>query len=862
METYMLTLLDANIRAETISELSYDITLLLTENSGFSGILKAEFFCQSTKNRIFLDFHGKEVHSLSINNARQKSFIYKNSQIDLNDLVIGRNFVEVEFENEYSHDGTGLQQYRDKEDQEVYVYSTCSPFAANRIFPCFDQPNLKASFSLSVFAPPSWKVIANEKHSRIIPIPRIPFSSPLSLHIFHKTPKISTYLFAVCAGPYSEFRNDNNELSLDLGFYCRKSISSYFDSTTFFNWTIKSLAFFNEFFDYKCPFSKYDQVFIPEFKWTAMENVGCVTFLEWIMWWNSQIGKSQNLGVFLHEMSHVWFGNVVTMKWWNDLWLKESFATFLSFLVKDTIFCEEFPDTWIEFFINKKRGYAIDELSTTHPISSIIENTNQAETNFDGISYNKSSAILKQLYFLVGKEVFAESLKSYIKKYQFSNADFQDLIDIIIEQALDSDISIQDWAEDWIKTAGVNELEPIISRDESRKIVNFIVKQTPGLLEFPTLRYHKINVEFFDSSMNSIQKFTINVLPQLETVFDQFNGIEAHCAILNVDDWGYCKVIIDEFSMKSLKKHFSSISNPLTRLIIYKALWDMVTDIKLSAVEFIECFIAAQIPLETNLYVLDYAFNIATQAMNFIPSEALKEQVMHEIFNIIVNKIENSVNDEELFLFKNMSYQFLYAKSDIERCLNWLKNNATDVKNWELECYERWNILRAYSAINVNAEAFILEETNINKSSSGHFAKLFCDAAYPDIGKKEAAWNMLINNGEKLSSKERLEFMKGFNISRQKDVLSPFIDTFFSSLRSIVIEAGPEFSRAFCQYMLPSSRNAEDIIEKIEIAIENMPEERLDIKRILRESADKYQKYKIGRNLSQEYLDKKLRVRI
>mmetsp|Transcript_1931 Transcript_1931/g.1821 ORF Transcript_1931/g.1821 Transcript_1931/m.1821 type:complete len:240 (+) Transcript_1931:288-1007(+) len=239
--------------------------------------------------------------------------------------------------------------------------------------------------------------------------------------------------------------------------------------------------------------------------------------------------------------------------------------------------------------------------------------------------------------------------------------------------------------------------------------------------------------------MNSIQKSTIHVLPQLETVFDQFNGLEAYCAILNVDDWGYCKVIIDEFSMKTLKRHFSSLSNPLTRLIVYKALWDMVLDIKLSAFEFIEFFIDAQNSPEINLRVVDYMYNIASQAMSYIPSEALKEKIAHEIFSIIVNKIENSVSDEEQHLYINKSYQFLYAKSDIERCVNWLKNNKTDVKNWELEDDQRWSILKAYSNINVNAEASILEEMDKNNSLYGYFAKLFCDAAYPEIEKKEAA---------------------------------------------------------------------------------------------------------------------------
>lgn len=859
-ETYVLTHDEAKLRSHTLEGISYEISLALTRDHGFSGIVKIHFTCKNPANRVFLDFHGKLIDSVKVNGQIVET-IYKNSKIELSHVNEGLNSAEIEYQNDYSNDGLGLHHYIDPEDTEFYCYSQCEPYSANRIFPCFDQPDLKATHKLSVAAPSVWKVIGNEKLENRIALPKLPGSTASqTLHVFNTTPRMSTYLFAVCSGPYDEYRHDTNELNLELGLFCRKTLSKYMNPEIYFRWSIEGFKYYNSFFGYTYPFSKYDQLFVPEFKFGAMENIGCVTYRDQFLFKDppSKLMLSRVCEVFLHEMAHMWFGNLVTMKWWEDLWLNESFATFMSFLAKEDKLLHEHPTVWIEFLSKKGWGYATDQLSTTHPISTPVENTNQTESNFDGISYSKGSSVLKQLYFIVGKETFSKSLQLYMHKYQYSNAEFDDFIQVIAEQARESGnpIDINHWANIWVKTAGLNELEPVIHKDENGKVTSLVIKQTAALTDHTTLRDHKIIVELFDSSMNSIQKSTITVQPQAETVFDQFNGLPVACAILNVDDWGYCKIRIDESSFEVLKDHLSKINEPLTRQLVYRALWDMVRDIKMSAVELIE-FVLAQLSHEKDTDIASIVLDTASAALTYIPIGPHKENLMHQLFELSIEKLARSTSDSEAISFKNKASGFIYHPEDVQRAVQWLATNQPDVPNWKLGQQDRWTILKRHAEISTDAQELVTEERKRDPSDTGHIAALYCEAAYPNAESKHAIWERIVNQGQELSNYDREAVMHGFNRPRQGDLINWFADLYFEKVPEILANTEKEFAKVFCSYLLPAFEREETIIERIEKLIPHVPSDRLDVLRNYRESIDELTKHKAGKELSIRYLNSK-----
>eukprot|EP00358_Blepharisma_japonicum_P005388 CAMPEP_0202942826 /NCGR_PEP_ID=MMETSP1395-20130829/3067_1 /ASSEMBLY_ACC=CAM_ASM_000871 /TAXON_ID=5961 /ORGANISM="Blepharisma japonicum, Strain Stock R1072" /LENGTH=548 /DNA_ID=CAMNT_0049639523 /DNA_START=945 /DNA_END=2591 /DNA_ORIENTATION=- len=546
------------------------------------------------------------------------------------------------------------------------------------------------------------------------------------------------------------------------------------------------------------------------------------------------------------------------MKWWDDLWLNESFATFMSFVAKEDKLIAEHPTVWIEFLGRKGWGYATDQLPTTHPISTHVENTSQTESNFDGISYSKGASVLKQLYFLVGREVFSKSLKIYVQKYQYLNAEFNDLIEIIAEQARahGNPVDINGWAQIWVKTAGLNELEPVIERDNEGKVTKFVIKQSAALPEHPTLRDHKIIIELFDSSMNSIQKSTITVLPQEETILEQFNGLPVSCAILNVEDWGYCKVRIDEHSFNTLKLHLSKIPEPLTRQLVYRALWDMVRDIKMSGVEFIE-FALAQIPLEKDPEIASFVLDYASASSSFIPLCPEKENLIHELFTLTVDKLNQAASDQESITYKNKASGFIYRRDDVETAVQWVLNNDTGIPNWKLGKNDRWSIIKKYSEISYEADALVKEECKRDPSDTGHIAALYCESSYPVFELKQATWDRILNNGEQLSNYDREAVMSGFNKSRQAELLASFADKYFDSVLEIINRCENEFAKSFCNSLLPAYEKEEILIEKIEKLLPLIPGERLDIIREYREHISVLQKRKLGKELSISYLNSK-----
>lgn len=866
-ELYLLTQQEAELRSTIVSSVKYDLRLTLSKQENYAGHLLVTFNASDTCSCLWLDYKGTKVDSVSVN-SHSIEVNHKHSKVHLGLVNKGENTVEIAYHNKYSRDGLGLHYFKDPEDELIYLYTQFEPFSANRMFPCFDQPDLKATLDLTVKAPASWKIISNENATEISsshtrPMPQIEgYSSDEAeqVHVFPGKFRMSTYLYALCAGNYVEHRNDNNEVNIPMGLYCRKSQDKYLVAQRYFHWTVEGQKFYKSFFDFPYPFSKYDQVFVPEFNMGAMENVGCVTYRDQYIFKDppSEVQLHRVCNTFLHEMAHMWFGNLVTMKWWDDLWLNESFATFMSSLAIDSQLNEIFSCAWREFLGSKGWGYATDQLSTTHPISTQVKSTVETETNFDGISYSKGSAVLKQLYFLVGGEVFRVAMGRYMKRFQFQNAEFGDLIKFIGAAAFEAGnpIDIQSWANSWILTAGLNELASEIKTSDNA-ITSFVVHQTPALEAHPTLRTHTIIAELFDENLKSVKKCKIQVKAQGQTLITEFNGLAFHAVILNVEDWGYCKARIDSHSFRLLKTKLINIEDPLTRQLVYRALWDMVRDIQMSAAEFVE-FVIEQFPLETDSGIANYSLEIANAALfNYIPACEYKETLAHKLFLTILSKIQSGVSSETSVIYQKALKLFIYHPEDVQTALAWVENKSTGIENFTLGQLDRWSIIKKFAVISQEAQKFVVTESEADNSDTGKLSKLYCEAVYPSSEVKARVWEDLMANGEKFSRYERQSIMTGFNNDRQKSVLEQYGQLFFDLALKVVAERDKEFYIDFCKYLIPTYMDDAWVIEKLEELIPKFPEDKFEVVRVLKEGSEFLKKFKNGKELSREYIAKK-----
>lgn len=858
-EVYNLTFEEAMFRSTRVSNVHYKLNLHLSKGERYSGTCEVTLTSTEATSEIWIDLRCLTISELLINGSPSE-IRHENCHLYLLNLQVGQNTVIITFQNKYTNDGCGLHRFIDKEDGEEYLYTQFEPFYAHKAFPCFDQPDIKGTFQLSTRCPADWMVISNEVVESVS-------THEDTLEVFRSfktTAKISSYLYAICAGPYEEFREDDNELDIPLGIYCRKSLSSYLIPERYFHWTIQGFKFYNEFFGIKYPFGKYDQVFVPEFNFGAMENVGCVTYRDQYVFKDapSEVQLSRVCDTFLHEMAHMWFGDLVTMKWWDDLWLNESFATFMSHLSTITSLGEDYPWVWRNFLSRKGWGYATDQLSTTHPIHTHVQHTGETETNFDGISYSKGSAVLKQLYFLVGPEVFRTALQNYMHEFQYKNAEFEDLITKLAAEVEKKELGIDlhAWAENWVKTTGLNELTPELVHDSEGNILKLLVHQKPALPNHPTLRQHKIIIELLDFECNSLSKHSVFILPQETTELHHFNGLKGNCVILNVEDWGYCKIVLDDKSLQVIRNSFMNIKDLLTRQLIWRALYDMVRDIKLSGVEFCE-FVISFLPPEQDSILANYILEIVAPVLySFIPEGSDKKALASRIFHILLDKIQSSSSQEESMIYQKRVTSFMHHPDDIRRCVDWVENDSTGIEGFKLGQIDRWEVIKRYATIEPNAAQIVENELQRDKSDVGELARLYCEAAYPVEASKAKSWNLFLESADTYSRYQRDSSMAGFNISHQRELLATYFDAYFSSVLEIISTKEKEYSKDFCGHLLPRYVDEQQVISKLEELIPQIPHERFEIVRNYRENLDMLQKHKQGKDLSRRFLESRAKL--
>ena len=539
-----------------------------------------------------LDFAEGKIQEMSLNGEALSQSAYDGFRIRLPGALVraGENEVVVRYAHPYNLNGNGLYRFQDPADQEVYLYSNSEPFAANRIFPCFDQPDLKAEITLAVNAPRGWEVIAN------MPAAGVDDVDGAKLWKFTPTPPTSTYLFALVAGGYSKwksFAKAPGGKSIPVGLYARKSLAKYVDQAEWLDVTKKGLAFYAEEFGTPYAYPKYDQIIVPDFTAGAMENPGAVTFSERMVYRTRVTAdrKRDRADTILHEMAHMWFGDLVTMKWWNGLWLNESFASFMASLASEE--ASPFGGVWQSFFKDLKQwGYWEDQLVTTHPIETPVPDTDQAFTNFDGITYGKGASALKQLRYFIGEDAFRDGIRAYFKDLAFKNATIQDFMGHL---AAASGQDLGEWQRLWLQTSGVNTVRAEWGCRQG-KLTAMVLRQSGA-----PLRPHRSRVGFF--SGRRLEEIPVEFKNELTDVPEALGKRCPDWVFPNLDDEDYAKVDLDTTSLDYLRSHLASVESPLLRQMVWHAIWEGVTHAEIPAQEYVALVLSAA-PAEKETMVL------------------------------------------------------------------------------------------------------------------------------------------------------------------------------------------------------------------------------------------------------------------
>ena len=576
-----LTREEAAWRKRVISEPSYTLTIDLTRGDEvFGGLVDMTFNYSGGAQPLTIDFKDGSVKSVTLN-GKAVDFTYNGHFITLpaGALDSGAQQLQVLYEHPYSKDGAGLYRYEDPEDGRVYLYTDFEPYDANRLFPHFDQPDLKAQYTLTVRAPQDWQVISTMRESAVTP------ESRHQLWLFPPTRRLSSYVFSLHAGEYAVF--EDSDFRYPLRLFVRQSMKEYTDPDFWFEVTRQGFDYLDEYFALPYPFEKYDQLIVPDFLSGAMENVAAVTFNE------SRLNRGEPTRqdrmsltqVIMHEMAHMWFGNITTMAWWNGLWLNESFATVMEQLA--TAEGTEFEESWHAFFTTTKQwAYREDQRVTTHPIELPVSDTDEAWTNFDGITYGKGASALKQLNFLLGPEVFRQGVRDYLAANAWDNTELEDFISALAHAA---DRELDDWTRDWLYTAGLNSIQVDFSCQAGKVSTMSLVQTAPD--DYPTLREQRTQVALYvlDEGRLVLDEVFPVTFSGARTAVKQATGVPCPDYVHpNLDDHAYIKVALDDRSLATISRHVGSLQDPLQRSMAWYDLFSMVRDAQLPLTDYLD----------------------------------------------------------------------------------------------------------------------------------------------------------------------------------------------------------------------------------------------------------------------------------
>ncbi|WP_242090822.1 aminopeptidase N [Curtobacterium sp. DN_7.5] len=779
-----LTRIEAQERAAVVDVQSYEVELDLTRGAETFGSTTRVRFSATPGASTFIDAITKTVHTVTLNGAAlDVAAVNDGVRIQLDDLQEQNELVVVS-DALYTNTGEGLHRFVDPVDDEVYLYSQFEVPDSRRMFAVFEQPDLKAQFSFTVTAPARWQVVSNS------PTPQPHVDGEIATWSFPPTAKISSYITALVAGPYEVVRDEltsRDGRTIPLGVFARKSLAEYLDPEYVFDITKKGFAYYEEKFDVAYPFEKYDQLFVPEFNAGAMENAGAVTFTETYVFRSKVTDaiKERRVVTILHELAHMWFGDLVTMKWWNDLWLNESFAEWASTIA--TAEATEWTEAWTTFqAMEKSWAYRQDQLPSTHPIVATINDLEDVQVNFDGITYAKGGSVLKQLVAWVGIDAFFAGVSAYFKKHHHSNTELRDLL---VELEATSGRDLSDWSALWLETAGVNTLRPEFEVDADGAITSFAVLQEAPT-DHPTLRPHRLAIGVYAASEGGKLERTHRVEIDVDgarTDVPELVGVHrGDLVLLNDDDLAYAKIRLDEQSRQTAIAHLADIANPLARSIVWGAIWDATRDAEAPASDYVR-LVLGNIATETESTTIRTTLSqLLLTARNYVApatSEATIRQVGDTLWTLAT---EAEAGSDAQFQFVKFFAQIPSTPEHVAT-LQGLRDGSVTLDGLEIDTDLRWELLEGLVLAGAADGSDVDAELAADKTASGEQAAARARASIPTADGKLAAFSSLVDS-DALPNAIVRQTTVGFQHVNSPVVLEGLVSKYFDVLTRIWAE--------------------------------------------------------------------------
>ena len=777
-----LTRVEAEERKALLSVASYDVTLDLTQGPETFLSTTVVAFAAKAGSSTFIDAITRTVHSVTLNGVElDPAEVSDGIRIRLDDLAAS-NVLTVVADAEYTNTGEGLHRFVDPVDQEVYLYSQFEVPDSRRVYAVFEQPDLKATFTFTVTAPASWEVVSNSPS----PVPEPVEGTDAAIWRFEPTPVLSSYVTALIAGPYAVVRSELTSRDgrvIPLGIFSRRSLSQYLDADYIFEKTRQGFAYYEEKFDYPYPFAKYDQLFVPEFNAGAMENAGAITFTETYVFRSKVTDaiKERRVVTILHELAHMWFGDLVTMKWWNDLWLNESFAEWASTMA--TAEATEWTEAWTTFqAMEKSWAYRQDQLPSTHPVVATITDLEDVQVNFDGITYAKGGSVIKQLVAWVGRDAFFAGVAAYFVKHRYGNTE---LADLLAELEVTSGRSLGDWSEKWLETAGVNTLRPELKADADGAITAFAITQS-AVPAHPTIRPHRLAVGFYDLAdgrLVRVHRVELDVDGERTEVPELVGLARPALVLLNDEDLAYAKIRLDAESHAVAIEHLAGIEDPLARAIVWGAVWDASRDAETPASDYVR-LVLGNIASETESTTLRTTLSQLSTAARSYVDPATRDQTIRAVGDGLWSLARDAEAGSDA-QFQFVKFFAGIASTDAHvAALRGLIDGTAPLPGLAIDTDLGWELLEGLVLAGAASEADIAAALAKDNTSNGQQAAARARATIPTVAGKRAAFDSLVASDELPNAIVRQTTM-GFLHTNDPSSLKPLVEPYFAALNDI-----------------------------------------------------------------------------
>ena len=796
-----ITRAEARQRSSMIAVDSYRVELDLTGSGPtFRSITTCEFTCSTPGAQTWIDLIAPAVISVTLNGRELRGAV-DGARIALPDLQ-ARNTVTVVADCAYMNTGEGLHRFIDPVDDETYLYTQFESADARRMYACFEQPDLKATFALTVTAPAHWQVVSNSPTP-----PAISAGSTTARWEFEPTPRMSTYITALVAGPYhvvrDEYRGPHG--TYPLGLFCRESLAQYLDAEEIFTVTKQGFTFFEEQFQVPYPFAKYDQLFVPEFNAGAMENAGCVTILEDYIF-RSRVtlaAYEQRANTILHELAHMWFGDLVTMTWWDDLWLYESFAEWAAHHAN--VHATRYNEAWTTFAnLRKAWAYRQDQLPSTHPIAADMVDLDSVRVNFDGITYAKGASALRQLVAWVGEEQFLAGLHAYFTKHAWKNTE---LTDLLSELEATSGRDLSSWTREWLQTSGVNLLRPQVGVAADGTYSSVVIEQEPpsapeGIA--PTLRSHRVGIGLYDlvdGGLRLREHIEVDVVGAETPVPSLAGTPRADLLLVNDGDLTFAKVRLDDTSWETAIAHLGTLEDSLARAVIWGAAWDMTRDAEVSTGDFVHLVISG-IAAETDIGVVQGVLRQVRAAIDQFAAETHREEYLLRLSGHLRELARSAEPGSD----RQLAFARAFAGSAVSNADLELVGALLDGREtWEglvIDTDLRWFLLTHLVVAGARGPEEIDAELASDDTATGRRQAAAARAAIPTREAKEAAWHAIVGRTD-LPNAILDATIAGFQQRDQLSLLTPYRSMFFDVLENVWQERTMEMAQSITMGLYP-----------------------------------------------------------